>query len=150
MTTPNQIHCKREDVMITAADLLAFGPDKPITLAGLKLNMDVGIQYLDAWLSGVGCVPIHHLIEDAATAEISRAQVWQWIRSPKGVLEDGRKVTVELFRQLLPEVLQGIQEDLGEQYRLGRYEQAAQLFDRLTTSEEFVEFLTLPAYDLID
>ena len=150
MTTPNQIHRKREDVNISTADLLAFGPDKPITLAGLKLNMDVGIQYLGAWLSGVGCVPIHHLMEDAATAEISRAQVWQWIRSPKGVLEDGRKVTVELFRELLPEVLQGIQQELGEQYRLGRYEQAAQLFDRLTTSEEFVEFLTLPAYALID
>lgn len=150
MTTPNQIDRKRDDIHITAADLLAFEPERPITLAGVKMNMDVGIQYLGAWLAGVGCVPIHHLMEDAATAEISRAQLWQWLRSPKGVLEDGRKVDVALFRQLLPEVMQGIEQELGERYRDGKYEQAARLFEQLTTADRFAEFLTLPAYDLID
>lgn len=88
---PNQIDKQRDDVNVTAADLLNFQPETPITEAGMKLNIDVGIQYLGSWISGNGCVPIHNLMEDAATAEISRAQIWQWIRSPKGVLEDGRK-----------------------------------------------------------
>ena len=82
----------------TAADLLDFRPETPITEAGLRMNINVGIHYLGAWLAGNGCVPIHNLMEDAATAEISRSQVWQWIRSPKGVLDDGRKVTAELVQ----------------------------------------------------
>jgi malate synthase len=80
-----------------AADLLNFQPETPITEAGLRMNINVGIHYLGAWLAGNGCVPIHNLMEDAATAEISRSQVWQWIRSPKGVLDDGRKVTPTWF-----------------------------------------------------
>ena len=151
MKTPNQIHIKREDVNVQTADLLDFQPEQPITLAGLKLNLNIGIQYLGSWLAGAGCVPIHHLMEDAATAEISRAQVWQWIRSSKGVLEDGRKVTLELFRQLMPEVMQDIKAELGPQrYAAGKYQLAAELFDQLTASDELAEFLTLPCYDYID
>ncbi|HXO95199.1 MAG TPA: malate synthase A, partial [Chthoniobacterales bacterium] len=98
MKSPNQIDRKREDVRVTAQDLLQFGPEKPITEKGLRTNISVGVQYLEAWLRGSGAVPIFNLMEDAATAEISRAQVWQWIRSPKGELDDGRKVTADLFR----------------------------------------------------
>ena len=101
MPTPNQIHRKREDVCVKAADLLAFAPQGPITEAGLRTNIDVSLRYMSSWLAGNGCVPINNLMEDAATAEISRSQIWQWIRSPKGVLEDGRKVTLELFRTML-------------------------------------------------
>ncbi|MBO9374889.1 MAG: malate synthase A, partial [Chloroflexus sp.] len=147
MPTPNQIDRQRDDVQVTAADLLAFGPERPITEQGMRLNINVGIQYLGSWLAGNGCVPVFNLMEDAATAEISRAQIWQWIRSPKGVLEDGRKVTVELFRQMLPEELAKVREILGPAYEDGRYEEAAELFDEITTDSEFVEFLTLPAYE---
>ncbi len=149
MPTPNQISRQRDDVQVTAADLLAFGPSEPITEQGMRLNINVGIQYLGAWLAGNGCVPVFNLMEDAATAEISRAQIWQWIRSPKGVLEDGRKVTVELFRQMLPEELTKVREILGPAYDDGRYEEAAELFDEITTDPHFVEFLTLPAYERI-
>jgi malate synthase len=151
MTTPNQIQRQRADVHVTATDLLAFGPPSPITEQGLRHNIDVGIQYLGAWLAGSGCVPIHHLMEDAATAEISRAQLWQWIRGPRGVLDDGRKVSIELFRKLVPEELAGIRAALGEKrYASGKYELAAQLFSDLTTSDSFAEFLTLPGYALFD
>jgi malate synthase len=150
MPTPNQYSRQRPDVNVTAGDLLDFRPEKPITEAGLRNNISVGIQYLGAWLAGNGCVPVFNLMEDAATAEISRSQIWQWIRSPKGVLDDGRKVTVELFRQLLAEELPKVRTYLGDEaYRAGKYEQAAQLFDRITTGD-YVEFLTLPAYELID
>lgn len=150
MPTPNQIHKKREDVQIVAKDLLVFGPEGPITEQGLRTNINVGVQYLGSWLAGLGCVPIFNLMEDAATAEISRAQLWQWIRSPKGILDDGRKVTIELFRQLLAEELERIKTLLGAEYTAGQYAEAAQLFDRLTTSDQFVDFLTLPAYELVD
>lgn len=150
MPAPNQIERSREDVEVGADDLLAFGPVAPITEEGLRLNINVGVQYLGAWLAGNGCVPVFNLMEDAATAEISRAQIWQWIRSPRGTLNDGRKVSVELFRQLLPEELTKIKQSLGPAYGAGKYEQAAALFDQITTSEEFVEFLTLPAYGQID
>jgi malate synthase len=98
MPTPNQLHRKRDDVNVTARDLLDFQPEKPITEAGLRNNISVGLQYVAAWLAGNGCVPVFNLMEDAATAEISRSQIWQWIRSPKGVLDDGRKVTKTLVR----------------------------------------------------
>jgi malate synthase len=150
MKTPNQIDRKREDVAITAKDLQTFGPDGPITEQGVRTNINVGIQYLGSWLAGNGCVPIFNLMEDAATAEISRAQLWQWIRNEKGVLDDGRKVTVDMFRQMLPEELERIKELLGPAYVQGRYDEAAELFDQLTTSDTFVEFLTLPGYERID
>jgi malate synthase len=151
MPEPNQIHRKREDVQVTAADLLKFEPEKPITEAGLRTNVNVGIQYLGAWLAGLGCVPIFNLMEDAATAEISRSQIWQWINSPKGVLEDGRKVDVALFRQVLAEELPKVRQIVGNAaYEGGTYEKASKLFEEITASREFVEFLTLPAYEMIE
>jgi malate synthase len=150
MPKPNQYDKQRPDVIVSAKDLLNFKPETPITEAGLRNNISVGIQYLGAWLAGNGCVPVFNLMEDAATAEISRSQIWQWIRSPKGVLDDGRKVTVELFRQLLAEELPRVKQTLGDEaWRAGQYEPAAKLFDEITTGE-YVEFLTLPAYAMID
>jgi len=149
MPGPNQIDRKREDVTITAEDLLTFVPEGPITEAGLRTNVNVGIHYLGAWLSGVGCVPINNLMEDAATAEISRSQVWQWIHSPNGKLEDGRDIDVDLFRAVLAEELENVKAKFGSD-QADYFERAAELFDQISTSEEFVEFLTLPAYNLID
>jgi len=148
MPRPNQIDKKREDVEVTAEDLLDFRPSEPITEQGLRTNVSVGVQYLAAWLGGSGAVPIFNLMEDAATAEISRAQVWQWIRQPRGVLNDGRKVTKELFRAVLGEELEKIKKQLGEErFAAARYGDARDLFDKITTDEEFVEFLTLPGYE---
>jgi malate synthase len=150
MPQANQIDRKREDVHVTAADLLAV-PEGPITEAGLRTNISVGVQYLEAWLGGLGCVPLYNLMEDAATAEISRAQVWQWIRHPRGVLTDGRKVTVDLFRQMLAEEMEKIKTVVGPERYAGRhYTQASDIFDRITTADQFVEFLTLPAYEHLD
>jgi malate synthase len=146
MPQANQYERQRPDVQVSARDLLEFKPEKPITEAGLRNNISVGIQYLGAWLAGNGCVPVFNLMEDAATAEISRSQIWQWIRSPKGVLDDGRKITVELFRSLLGEELAKVKAEMSE----GKYDDAARLFDRLTADERYEEFLTLPAYHLID
>jgi malate synthase len=146
MPQPNQYARQRPDVSVAAKDLLAFQPEKPITEAGLRNNISVGIQYLGSWLAGNGCVPVFNLMEDAATAEISRSQIWQWIRSTKGVLDDGRKVTVELFRGLLEEELAKVKAAASE----GRYDEAAELFERITADDQYVEFLTLPAYQLID
>jgi malate synthase len=147
MPGPNQLHVKRDDVHITARDLLEV-PKGPITEAGLRTNVNVGLLYLEAWLRGNGCVPLYNLMEDAATAEISRAQVWQWIRHPAGVLDDGRKVTVELFRRVLAEEMEKIQAAVGaDAFAAGQYALAARVFDQIITSEQFVEFLTLPAYE---
>ena len=147
MPTPNQIHRKRDDVKVAAWDLLDFQPETPITEAGLRNSISVGIQYIGAWLAGNGCVPVNNLMEDAATAEISRSQIWQWIRSPKGVLEDGRKVTGDIIRKLLPEELAKARALLGEEsWKSGRYQEAAGLFETITTSDDYVEFLTLPGY----
>ena len=145
MPQPNQYGKQLPEVQVTAKELLDFQPSKPITEAGLRNNISVGIQYLGAWLAGNGCVPVYNLMEDAATAEISRSQIWQWIRSPKGVLEDGRKVTLELFRALLTEELGKVKATLSA----GKYDEGALLFD-LIIAGDYVEFLTLPAYPLID
>jgi malate synthase len=146
MPQPNQYGRQRPDVKVSAQDLLDFQPEKPITEAGVRNNISVGIQYLASWLAGNGCVPVYNLMEDAATAEISRSQIWQWIRSPKGVLDDGRKVTADLFRKLLAEELAKVKAAGAE----GKLEEAAKLFEKITTDDLYVEFLTLPAYDLID
>ena len=151
MPTPNQIHKKRDDVQVTASDLLDFRPEGPITETGLRMNINVGIQYIGSWLGGNGCVPIFNLMEDAATAEISRSQVWQWIRSPKGVLVDGRKVTKELVREMVPQELDKIRAQHGDEvFNAIPYAKAAKMFEEMSTSEEFVEFLTLAAYQQID
>lgn len=146
MPTPNQLARQREDVQVTAADLLKV-PEGTITEAGLRNNISVGLQYLESWLRGSGCVPINHLMEDAATVEIARAQVWQWIHHPRGVLNDGRKVTVELFRELAREEQEKVTAELGPEQLAGRkFSEAARILDEIITSDDFVEFLTLPAY----
>jgi malate synthase len=150
MHTPNQIDRKREDVHVTAADLLKV-PEGTITEAGLRNNISVGLQYLESWLRGSGCVPINNLMEDAATVEIARSQVWQWIHHPKGILDDGRKVTISLFRQLAREEQEKVEAGLDEKQRAGRkFSQAAQILDEIITNDEFVEFLTLPAYRYLE
>jgi len=151
MPTPNQIASrKREDVKVVAADLVRFEPEQPITEKGLRLNINVAIQYIGAWLAGQGAVPIFNLMEDAATAEISRSQVWQWIRSPKGKLDDGRKVTREMVGAMIPEEMQKIRDLLGTAFGDGKYDDAAKIFADLVNNDTFVEFLTLPAYERID
>jgi malate synthase len=146
MPTPNQRHVLREDIEVTAQDLLRI-PQGLITEEGLRDNVSVSLQYMAAWLSGNGCVPINNLMEDAATAEISRAQIWQWIRHPSGVLEDGRKVTAELFRALLREECTRLRDRLGDSaYVGGRFDAAAQLLEQITTDSRFENFLTLTAY----
>ncbi len=149
MPGPNQYSRQRPDVRVSAADLLDFRPEAPITEAGLRNNISVGIQYLGAWLAGNGCVPVFNLMEDAATAEISRSQIWQWIRSDKGVLDDGRKVTATLFSQLVAEELPKVRSTLGEAaWQAGKYAEGAALFEQITLGD-YVEFLTLPAYEQI-
>jgi malate synthase len=144
----NQIDKKRDDVKVDAADLLDFEPEAPITEAGLRMNINVGIHYVGSWLAGNGCVPIHNLMEDAATAEISRSQVWQWIRSPKGVLDDGRKVTADLVRALIPEELAKIKAVVGPDSPT--YDYSARIFEKMSTQPDFAEFLTLPLYEEIE
>jgi malate synthase len=151
MKTPNQIDRKREDVTVGAADILKFEPEKPITDLGLRTNISVGVQYIEAWLRGSGAVPIFNLMEDAATAEISRAQIWQWIRHPRGVLSDGRKVTKELFRSVLHEELEKIRSMVGpDRFAKGKYTDAAELFEELTTNDQFSDFLTLAGYERLN
>jgi malate synthase len=151
MKTPNQIDKKRDDVNVTAGDLLDFGPSEPITEQGLRTNISVGVQYLESWLRGHGAVPLFNLMEDAATSEISRAQVWQWIRHPRGVLSDGRKVTKEFFRTVLDEELGKIRTQVGQgAYEKRKYRLARELFEKITTDDEFADFLTLPGYEHLD
>ena len=151
MPAANQIAIKkREDVRVNAADLLKFEPEAPITEKGVRLNINVAIQYIGAWLAGQGAVPIFNLMEDAATAEISRSQVWQWIRSAKGKIDDGRKVTREMVAAMIPEEMQKIRALLGPAFAEGRYDEAAGIFADLVNNDTFVEFLTLPAYERID
>ena len=147
---PNQIDKLREDVNVTAEDLLTV-PEGDITEAGLRTNISVGIQYMEAWLRGNGCVPLYNLMEDAATAEISRTQIWQWIRHPKGILKDGRKVTLDMFHEMLAEEIGKIKEAVGEEaYKNGKYELATDLFDKIISNDELEEFLTLRAYENLD
>ncbi|MGH9469574.1 MAG: malate synthase A, partial [Terriglobia bacterium] len=149
MKGPNQIGVRRDEVSISAADLLE-PPAGDITEAGLRLNIDVGIQYLESWLRGSGCVPIYNLMEDAATAEISRAQVWQWVRHA-AAMKDGRRVTPELVRATIREELERLRERLGPaRFGSGKFDLAGKLFEEMTTSAEFTEFMTLVAYDYID
>jgi len=142
---PNQLDRQKPYLAVTAAQLLEFKPEAPITEAGLRLNINVGIHYLGSWLAGNGCVPIHSLMEDAATAEISRSQVWQWIRSPKGKLDDGRKVTAEMVKSQIAEELAKVKASVGGD--TSTYERAAAIFEKMSTQDTFAEFLTLPLYE---
>jgi malate synthase len=149
MKTPNQIQVSRDDVSVAAGDLLSV-PEGEITQAGLELNVDVGIQYLESWLGGNGCVPIYNLMEDAATAEISRTQVWQWVRHGAR-LSDGRVVDAPLVRKTIPQQLDKIRGLVGPaRFDAGHFHRAATLFETMSTSEECPDFLTVPAYDLLD
>jgi malate synthase len=147
---PNQIDRLREDVSVTPGQLIEV-PKGTITEEGLRANIRVGIQYIEAWLGGLGCVPLYNLMEDAATAEISRTQVWQWIHHPLGILEDGRKLTIELVRAFTREELERIRRERGaKRFEEGHFDEATQLFDDLVTSKTLEEFLTLKAYELLD
>ena len=145
MSGLNQVDRQRDDVEITAQDLLCI-PEGEITQAGLEGNVSAALRYIAAWKGGHGSVPIHNLMEDVATAEIARAQLWQWIRYPKGVMNDGGKVTVDLFEQALEHELQQIRSELGEQaYAESHAQEAADLLRKLVTDDHFAEFLTLNA-----
>jgi malate synthase len=149
MPTPNQMSRQRDDFNCTASDLLQV-PTDTITEGGLRYNINVGILYIESWLRGNGAAAIYNLMEDAATAEISRTQVWQWIKNASK-LEDGRTATYDLYRQLLPSELDKIKEYVGENaYENGKFPQAMGLFDELVKSDNFIDFLTSPAYDMID
>ncbi len=146
MPRPNQIDRRRDDVSVSAADLLQV-PAGAITEKGLRQNVNVGILYLEAWLGALGCVPLYNLMEDAATAEISRTQLWQWLHHD-AMLDDGRDVTPDLYRQILDEELTSIRKRLGEtRVAEGYLDRAVAIFDRLITSDELADFLTIPAYD---
>jgi malate synthase len=146
---PNQIDRQRHDVSATPEQLVEV-PRGRITEAGLRTNIRVGIQYIEAWLGGAGCVPLYNLMEDAATAEISRTQVWQWIHNPRGVLDDGRKVTAALVGKFIEEELERIRAERGEErFTQGLFPEAAQVFEELVMSETLDEFLTLKAYELL-
>jgi malate synthase len=143
MPQPNQID-RRPEIHVTASDLLAR-PDGEITEKGLRWNIDVGIQYLEAWLRGSGCVPIYNLMEDAATAEICRAQVWQWVKHGAAT-NDGRPITAEFVAQVIRETAAGLVERHGR----GAFDTAARIYERMMTDPDFPEFLTLVAYEYID
>ena len=148
MLTPNQINRLRDDVKVTAEDLVVIPPGEQ-TEAGLRTNTAVAIGYIEAWLRGIGCVPLFNLMEDAATAEISRAQMWQWERY--GVkLADGRTVDKKLVDATIDEELQKWSDRVGaDKYKAGRFGEAAKMLRQLVHGEDFIEFLTLPAYEFL-
>ena len=150
MPGPNQLHRQRPEVNPSRDELIAV-PEGPITEVGLRNNINVAIQYLAAWLGGRGAVPIHHLMEDAATAEISRCQVWQWIRHAGGVLADGRRISLEMVEGMIPEEIDSIRRELGDAaFGSGPYDLAAKLFAEITKAEELEDFLTLIAYEYLE
>lgn len=145
----NQLDVTRnEDAPVTAAQLLEACPGER-TEEGMRANIRVAVQYIEAWISGNGCVPIYGLMEDAATAEISRTSIWQWINHEK-TLSSGQRVTKALFRQMLAEEMLVIQEELGDRrFSQGRFDEAARLMEQITTSDTLIDFLTLPGYRLL-
>ena len=150
MPQPNQIDRKREDVQVTARDLLTV-PAGQITEKGVCHNIDVGIQYLAAWLGGNGCVPIYNLMEDAATAEICRAQLWQWVHHPNALLADGRRLTPELCRGLFQQQFDKVRTLVGEEnFARGNYALAREVIEGIVLRDEFTEFMTLAGYEHLD
>ncbi len=149
MPQPNQIARKREEVRVTAQDLTTV-PEGSITEAGLRWNIDVGIRYLESWLRASGCVPIYNLMEDAATAEICRTQVWQWVRHG-AKLDDGRPLTVELVKEMVASQLMQIRKTEGDEaFDRGRFRTAGRILEQIMIGPELPDFLTLIAYDYID
>jgi malate synthase len=150
MNTPNQIHRKREDIYVTTANLLQV-PEGRITEQGVRNNISVSLRYLESWLRGSGCVPINNLMEDAATVEISRAQLWQWVHHPDGILNDGRKVTLDMFRQILTEEVAKLTNSIGtNHYTVRRIIVASEILNTIVADTQFTEFLTIPAYEYLD
>jgi malate synthase len=148
MPEANQVGRTLDNLVVTEGDLLQL-PNGKITEAGLRSNISVGIQYIESWLRGQGCVPLYNLMEDAATAEISRAQVWQWLKHG-AQLDDGRVIDRALFDQFLTDETDGIEKELGDaRFTGGRFDDAIRLFTDLSTADDFEEFLTLPAYGLL-
>jgi len=148
MPQANQLEKQRDDVQVQASDLLQV-PTGAITEHGVRWNIKVGLQYLEAWLGGNGCVPLYSLMEDAATAEISRTQIWQWLHH-RATLDDGRPLTPELYNQMLGEELKAIREEVGPlRYEGGKFLLASELFTHMAKAEPFAEFLTLPAYEYL-
>lgn len=148
MPSQNQLNKMREDVAVSAADMLSLHKGER-TEAGLRENIRVGVQYIEAWLRGRGAVPLYNLMEDAATAEISRAQIWQWLYHG-AALNDGRKVTPELFKSTLDHEMAKVREAIGGAvYDKGRFPDAIKLFADMSLAKECPEFLTLSAYELI-
>jgi malate synthase len=139
----------RDDVHVTAEDLLGI-PTGPRTEDGLRLNIRVGIRYLAAWLGGAGAVPLYHLMEDVATAEISRAQLWQWLRHGAR-LDDGREVCPRLVAAMIEDEMTAIRREVGEAaFQAGRFDDACEIFSSLTLDYDLSEFLTIVAYDRLD
>jgi len=148
MPAPNQIARARDDVVADARKLVEPPPGTR-TEAGLRHNIRVGLQYVEAWLGGQGAVPIYNLMEDAATAEISRTQIWQWL-AHKAALEDGRTVTRELVATCVNEEYARVREELGHaRFDRGHFPEARRIFEQVATSAELQDFLTLPAYDIL-
>jgi len=148
MPGPNQLHVTRDDIQITEADLVAL-PKGTVTEVGIRKNINVGILYMEAWLRGYGAVALYNLMEDAATAEISRTQVWQWLKN-EVILDDGRKFNVDLYIELFDDEVEKIKREFGEdKLKNSKFNLAIDLFDKLVLSDEFEEFLTLPAYQYI-
>jgi malate synthase len=149
---PNQIDRRRDEVQVSAADLLNVkATPGEATEEGLRNDVNVGIQYISSWLRGQGAAPIFNLMEDAATAEIARSQVWQWIHN-NVKLAEGQTVTAELVRQTATEELDKIRKQVGDEffYGQGRPDDSRALFERVALSDEFIEFLTIPAYEYLD
>jgi malate synthase len=148
MPSHNQINRQRDDVSISQKDMLSLHTGER-TEAGLRENIRVGVQYIEAWLRGRGAVPLYNLMEDAATAEISRVQTWQWIYH-KASLNDGRTVTADLFKQVLADEMDQLRSVLGaENFDKGRFADAIRLFSEMSLAKDCAEFLTLPAYELL-
>jgi malate synthase len=149
MPGPNQLTKLREDVAVTREEMLKVHPGTR-TEAGLRENIRVGVQYIEAWLRGRGAVPLYNLMEDAATAEISRAQIWQWI-SQRATLDDGRVVSPEMFKAVLAEEMAALKASLpNNAFEMGRFDDAIELFSTMSLAGEFEEFLTLPAYKVLE